>query len=113
MINFILFLIGLTSFNLIMIFHLNILKGKYFNKTILQIFAVGIFLGIMSLKDTLLNIESIVNPLWILIIIAIILVSLLSKVLYNMNKKGDDSAVIFILLRYFFLLLIGVLVVSC
>jgi len=113
MINFILFLIGLNSFYLIMLFYLFILEGRFFNKTVLQILAICVFGGIISLKEFILSVNSTINPLWILIIIAIILISLLSIILYDMNKKGKFEAVTIILIKYFLFLLIGILVVSC
>jgi hypothetical protein len=112
--NILIFLIGLSIFNIVIIKFLYMFNGEYMNKSVIQIMALIVFLSTCYGLDKINDISktSNINPLWFLIILSILLLVYLVKLLKTMNEKGDDSAVIFIVIKFIFYFLLGSLAIN-
>lgn len=114
MVNILIFFVGLSIFNIVIIKFLYLFNGKYMNKSVIQIIAILVFLSTCYILDRIRDISktSNINPIWLLIILSILLLVYLVKLLKKMYENGDDSAVIFIGVRFVFYFLLGSLAIS-
>jgi hypothetical protein len=114
MVGILIFLIGLSLFNIVIIKFLYLFEGEYMNKSVIQIIAILVLVLTCYTLGELNNIAKNykINPLWFIIILSILLLGYLVKLLKKMYKEGDDSAVIFIGFRFILYFLFGSLAIN-